>query len=134
MRANKKLRQYRKTVRRPEWAHRLPTGSRGHGRMVKQCLPPPSTPLPTERATQSLPCLSRTSKAWAKRKAHDMANERKSIDSEKAKPLGDTGDGDTGVPAAEQGISNRPGDTDDLEDDQAERERQEKLGRDGTGF
>jgi hypothetical protein len=30
-------------------------------------------------------------------------------------PLGDTGDGDTGVPANEQGISNRPGDkeTDD---------------------
>jgi hypothetical protein len=25
-------------------------------------------------------------------------------------PLGDTGDGDTGVPAREQGISNRPGD------------------------
>jgi hypothetical protein len=28
-------------------------------------------------------------------------------------PLGDTGDRDTGVPADQQGISNRPGDKDD---------------------
>jgi hypothetical protein len=28
-------------------------------------------------------------------------------------PLGDTGDGDTGVPEFEQGISNRPGDRGD---------------------
>jgi hypothetical protein len=32
------------------------------------------------------------------------------LDDEKAQPLGDTGDGDAGVPADEQGISNRPGD------------------------
>jgi len=34
-------------------------------------------------------------------------------------PLGDTGDGDTGVPDDQQGISNRPGDQDDedLDDD-----------------
>lgn len=44
---------------------------------------------------------------------------------ERGKPLGDTGDGETGVPADEQGISNRPGDAaqgsdpddDDDEDD-----------------
>jgi hypothetical protein len=35
-----------------------------------------------------------------------------SPDDDKAQPRGDTGDGDTGVPADEQGISNRPGDTD----------------------
>ena len=33
-----------------------------------------------------------------------------SLDDERAQPLGDTGDGDTGVPEAEQGISNRAGD------------------------
>ena len=32
------------------------------------------------------------------------------LDDEKAEPLGDTGDGDTGVPEDEQGISNRAGD------------------------
>ncbi len=32
------------------------------------------------------------------------------LDDEKAEPLGDTGDGDTGVPEGEQGISNRAGD------------------------
>lgn len=32
------------------------------------------------------------------------------LDAEKAQPRGDTGDGDTGVPAGEQGISNRAGD------------------------
>jgi hypothetical protein len=34
-----------------------------------------------------------------------------------AEPLGDTGDGDTGVPEFEQGISNRPGDKDPERDD-----------------
>jgi len=37
------------------------------------------------------------------------------LDPEKAAPLGDTGDGDTGVPEGEQGISNRAGD--EAEDD-----------------
>lgn len=32
-------------------------------------------------------------------------------------PLGDTGDGDTGVPEDQQGISNRPGDQDDKDTD-----------------
>ena len=32
------------------------------------------------------------------------------LDAERAEPLGDTGDGDTGVPESEQGISNRAGD------------------------
>ena len=32
------------------------------------------------------------------------------LDAEKAERLGDTGDGDTGVPESEQGISNRAGD------------------------
>ncbi len=41
-----------------------------------------------------------------------MAEPTRNFDEEKAKPLGDTGDGDTGVPAEEQGISNRPGDAD----------------------
>jgi hypothetical protein len=88
-------------------------------------------------------------------------------------PLGATGDGDTGVPEFEQGISNRPGDKaeDDPKnpaskpqgtvrdqeknmesegqpvqlpadagdlpastDDEAEREREAKLTRDGSGF
>ena len=41
-----------------------------------------------------------------------MAKKTTNLDDEKAQPLGDTGDGDTGVPADEQGISNRPGDRD----------------------
>jgi hypothetical protein len=32
------------------------------------------------------------------------------LDAERAQPRGDTGDGDTGVPHGEQGISNRAGD------------------------
>ena len=32
------------------------------------------------------------------------------LDAERAEPLGDTGDGDTGVAEGEQGISNRAGD------------------------
>ena len=32
------------------------------------------------------------------------------LDAERAQPRGDTGDGDTGVPQGEQGISNRAGD------------------------
>lgn len=36
-------------------------------------------------------------------------------------PLGDTGDGKTGVPADEQGLSNRPGDRDqELRDEKPE--------------
>jgi hypothetical protein len=57
-----------------------------------------------------------------------------SLDEERAEPLGDTGDGDTGVPDGEQGISNRAGDKhddpdgfeeddlDELEDEQEEEE------------
>ena len=42
-----------------------------------------------------------------------------SLDDERAQPLGDTGDGDTGVPEAEQGISNRAGDrAEDASDDE----------------
>ena len=40
------------------------------------------------------------------------------LDAEKAEPLGDTGDGDTGVREGEQGISNRPGDEAEDEDDE----------------
>ena len=40
------------------------------------------------------------------------------LDAEKAEPLGDTGDGDTGVPKGEQGISNRAGDEAEDEDDE----------------
>jgi hypothetical protein len=40
------------------------------------------------------------------------------LDDEKAEPLGDTGDGETGVPESEQGISNRAGDkADDGDED-----------------
>jgi hypothetical protein len=35
------------------------------------------------------------------------------LDADRAEPLGDTGDGDTGVPDGEQGISNRAGDKGD---------------------
>ena len=35
---------------------------------------------------------------------------------ERAEPVGDTGDGETGVPDRQQGISNRAGDRDDDED------------------
>jgi hypothetical protein len=51
------------------------------------------------------------------------------LDDERARPLGDTGDGETGVPNGEQGISNRGGykaaaaddeDEDDVDDDEAE--------------
>jgi hypothetical protein len=38
------------------------------------------------------------------------------LDDEKAEPLGDTGDGEGGVPEGEQGISNRAGDKADRED------------------
>jgi hypothetical protein len=37
------------------------------------------------------------------------------LDREKARPRGNTGDGHTGAPDGEQGISNRPGDADDDE-------------------
>ena len=39
------------------------------------------------------------------------------LDDQKAQPLGDTGDGETGVPDSEQGISNRAGDRDDDADE-----------------
>jgi hypothetical protein len=39
------------------------------------------------------------------------------LDKERAEPLGDTGDGDTGVPDGVQGISNRAGDKDDDADE-----------------
>jgi hypothetical protein len=60
-------------------------------------------------------------------------NQDQNLDADKAKPRGDTGDGHTGVPAGEQGISNRPGDAEE-EQDEDERKRQETLARDGTGF
>ena len=37
-------------------------------------------------------------------------------------PLGDTGDGNTGVPDDEQGMSNRPGDRDDSRREEADDE------------
>ncbi len=40
---------------------------------------------------------------------------RNSRDDEKAQPLGDTGDGNAGVPADQQGVSNRPTDEDSAE-------------------
>ena len=43
------------------------------------------------------------------------------LDAERAQPRGDTGDGDTGVPEGEQGISNRAGDkADDADADEFE--------------
>ena len=39
------------------------------------------------------------------------------LDNHKAQPLGDTGEGQTGVPESEQGISNRAGDRDDDADE-----------------
>ena len=56
------------------------------------------------------------------------------LDKDRAEPLGDTGDGDTGVPAGEQGISNRAGDTgddvdaDEFEDDVDELEEEDEAG------
>jgi hypothetical protein len=53
-------------------------------------------------------------------------------DKERAEPLGDTGHGDTGVPAGEPGISNRAGDADpeEFEDelDEVEEEEDEEGG------
>lgn len=44
---------------------------------------------------------------------------------------GDTGDGDTGVPAHEQGISNRPGDKDRVDQERvAERDDESDIGGD----
>ena len=59
------------------------------------------------------------------------------LDEERAQPLGDTGDGDTGVRDGEQGISNRAGDqgdgadADEFEDDvdELEDEDDEENGR-----
>jgi hypothetical protein len=59
------------------------------------------------------------------------------LDKERAEPLGDTGDGDTGVPAGEQGISNRAGDTgdgaeaDEFEDDGDELEEEAEQNENG---
>lgn len=44
-------------------------------------------------------------------------------------PLGDTGDGDTGVPEFEQGISNRPGDKDPDRVDGTDQEDRESEGQ-----
>jgi len=67
-----------------------------------------------------------------------MANDTRNIDTETAVPRGDTGDGNTGVPANEQGISNRPGDKDEAAEGdveaESEEQRQAKLARDGGGF
>jgi ribonuclease E len=63
------------------------------------------------------------------------------LDDEKAEPLGDTGDGETGVPGSEQGISNRAGDKaaaadddvdeeDDDEDDEDDEDDDEELDED----
>ena len=42
-------------------------------------------------------------------------------------PLGDTGDGDTGVPNDEQGISNRPSDEDADEQNRDDEEDEDEL-------
>ena len=55
------------------------------------------------------------------------------LDAEKAEPLGDTGDGDTGVPEDEQGISNRAGDRADNEDDEEFEEDADELDGRGDG-
>jgi hypothetical protein len=44
--------------------------------------------------------------------------ETTNLEDERAQPLGDTGDGDTGVPDGEQGISNRAGDKGEDADDE----------------
>jgi len=44
--------------------------------------------------------------------------ETTNLDDERGQPLGDTGDGDTGVPDGEQGISNRAGDRSEDADDE----------------
>ena len=47
-------------------------------------------------------------------------------------PLGDTGDGNTGVPDDQQGISNRPGDQDDdMNDDDLDVDPDADEGDDG---
>ena len=57
------------------------------------------------------------------------------LDKDRAEPLGDTGDGDTGLPDGEQGISNRAGDntdddadSDEFEDDPDELEEEDEEG------
>jgi hypothetical protein len=53
------------------------------------------------------------------------------LDAERAEPLGDTGDGDTGVSEDEQGISNRAGDkAEDTDADEFEEDFDE-LGEEG---
>jgi len=52
------------------------------------------------------------------------------LDDEKAQPLGDTGDGETGVPDSEQGISNRAGDKAD--DDEEFDEDLDELDEEGN--
>jgi len=55
------------------------------------------------------------------------------LDDEKSEPLGDTGDGDTGVPENEQGISNRAGDqAEDDDDDEFEEDFDEIDEEDGS--
>ena len=52
------------------------------------------------------------------------------LDDEKAEPLGDTGDGETGVPDSEQGISNRAGDkADDDEEFDEDSRRARRAGK-----
>ena len=63
-----------------------------------------------------------------------MAKTMTDLDEEKARPRGDVGNGETGVPPGEQGISNREGDAaeDDEEfeedDDSGEDEEEPKGG------
>lgn len=77
-----------------------------------------------------------------------MANTKNAIPAEQrpligqSLPLGDTGDGDTGVPSGEQGISNRPGDqpdavsagaddeADEAEDDESDDESDDDVDED----
>jgi hypothetical protein len=56
-------------------------------------------------------------------------NEKRTTDltDERAQPLGDTGDGDTGVPDGEQGISNRAGDKGEDADDEEFEEDEEDF-------
>jgi hypothetical protein len=59
--------------------------------------------------------------------------ETTNLDDERAQPLGDTGDGDTGVPDGEQGISNRAGDKGEDADDEDFEEDFDELDDSGDG-
>ena len=60
-------------------------------------------------------------------------NNATDLQKQKAQPLGDTGDGDTGVPDAEQGISNRAGDREEEDDEDEFEEDFDELDDAGDG-